>query len=316
MELRAFGRLLSSGFALPATRFQEANFLAHGIPGNKSNSVKPSIFSGFTFPRNPRGRHIRKPATSWIQATALVGLVLALVLNLGVSEVPANASNCQIGSSSACPATSPQEIFNLYGTTTNGVYWLRVGGVAKEVFVVMDRSTASGSGSWILLMKGARGTGNFGYSSTNFSSNTTVLNESSPANNFTSDAKYAAYNSLPLAQMMAVISSPTNGSISNQGDIANNNFSGHTWVESAGGSTAFSRLTTTTSLNNPSGAITFNSVPVQKYRQTSSTGSTQVFSYQTGTGIYGKNVSCGTGYKARWGILWNNETSNTASCDA
>ncbi|MCX6342419.1 MAG: hypothetical protein NTU72_08560 [Fimbriimonadales bacterium] len=305
MNIRAFGRLLLSGFGLPNGEFREPKFL----PARFSRTLNQSS-SGLRTP-------ISKRARTLIPITALAGLVLALFMNIGVAPLPANANNCQVGSSSSCPATSPQEIFNLYGTTTNGVYWLRVGGVAKEVFVVMDRSTSWGGGSWILLMKGARGTSNFGYSNANFTSNTTVLNESSPANNNTSDAKYAAYNSTPLTQIMAVISNPFSGSISNQGDIANNSFGGHTWVESVtGGATAFTRLTTNTSLNNPSNSIAFSSVPVQKYRQTSSNGSTQVFSFQTGTGIYGHNVNCGTGYKARWGILWNNETENTASCDA
>ncbi|MEN9955976.1 MAG: hypothetical protein RLY34_783, partial [Actinomycetota bacterium] len=239
----------------------------------------------------------------------------AIALNLGVSHVPANAEDCQIGSSSSCPATSPQEINNLYGTSTNGTYWLRVNGVAREAYVVMDTASSWGNGYWILLMKGSRGTTNFGYSSTNFTSNTTVLNENSPVSNFTSDAKYHAYNSTPLSQMMAVLASPANGSISNQGDIANNSFGGHTWLESAGGSTAQSKLTTSTLLNSPAN-YSFSSVPVSKYRQTSSTSSSQVFSYQTGTGLYGYDSSCGAGYKVRWGILWNNETNNLGSCDA
>jgi hypothetical protein len=142
----------------------------------------------------------------------ILSFSLAIFSNFGTAPVQANTL-CKIGHSSSCPATSPQEIFALYGSTPNGTYWIRVGGVAKEHFVVMDTSSAWGSGYWILMMKGARGTGNFGYSSTYFSSNTGVLNESSPSNNFTSDAKYAAYNSLPLSQMMAVISNPANGSI-------------------------------------------------------------------------------------------------------
>ncbi|MCX6341385.1 MAG: fibronectin type III domain-containing protein, partial [Fimbriimonadales bacterium] len=237
-------------------------------------------------------------------------------MNAGVTPLPANANNCQVGSSSSCPATSPQEIANLYGTTTNGLYWLNVGGTARQVFVVMDTATSWGSGHWILLMKGARGTSNFGYTSNLFTSNTTVLNEGSPAQDFTSDAKYHAYNTISLSQMLAVIASPERGTISNQGDIANNSFGGHTWLESAGNQTAFTRLTTYSSLNTTDN-LAFGSVPVQKYRQNSSGGSTQVFSLQTGTGRYGHANECDpNGYKTRWGIIWNNETNQLGSCDA
>jgi uncharacterized repeat protein (TIGR02543 family) len=180
----------------------------------------------------------------------------------------------------------------------------------------MDTSTSWGSGYWILLMKGARGTSNFGYTSNLFTSNSTVLNESSPARDFVSDAKYHAYNNISLSQMLAVISSPERGSISNQGDIANNNFGGHTWLETVANETAFARLTTYRSLNTTDN-LAFSSVPVQKYRQSNSNGSTQVFSYQTGTGRYGHAVECAAnGYKARWGIIWNNETNQLGSCDA
>ena len=50
----------------------------------------------------------------------------------------AQGSECVIGSSSSCPATSPQEIYNLYGTTTNGTYWIKVNGTATQVYVLID----------------------------------------------------------------------------------------------------------------------------------------------------------------------------------
>ncbi len=232
MNIRAFGRLLFSGFALPKGEFRESRFL----PSQLQKGLNRYAFR----PRSP----FSKRTKALIPIAGLAGLVLALVMNAGVTPLPANANNCQVGSSSFCPATSPQEIANLYGTTTNGLYWLNVGGTARQVFVVMDTATSWGSGHWILLMKGARGTSNFGYTSNLFTSNTTVLNEGSPARDFTSDAKYHAYNTISLSQMLAVIASPERGTISNQGDIENNSFGGHTWLESAGNQTAFTRLTT------------------------------------------------------------------------
>lgn len=251
-------------------------------------------------------------AGSWLRrfGLALIGFALiATVSNLATT--PASASTCQIGSSQSCPATSPQEIFNLYGTTTDGIYWLRVGGNSTQVYLKMNR-TNTNDGAWVLLMKGTQGTTNFGYSSTYFTSNSTTLNTSSLSDDVTADAKFSAYNSLPLSSILAVLKDPQNGTISNQGDIANNGFGGHVWVESAGGQTAFSKLTTTQLLNT-NGGTSWTSVPYTKYRVSNSSSATQVFSYQNGNGWYGFNqTSCGQ--YSRWGVSWNNE-SNWSSCD-
>ncbi|MFM7307533.1 MAG: hypothetical protein ACKO2Q_06100, partial [Actinomycetota bacterium] len=91
----------------------------------------------------------------------MLSFTLAFGELLGKQTPTANASqaaNCQIGSSSSCPATSPQEIVNIYGAATNGQYWLNVAGTPRHVYVKMDTSAASAGGYWILLMKGNRGT--------------------------------------------------------------------------------------------------------------------------------------------------------------
>ena len=72
-------------------------------------------------------------------------LVLALVVSTlsaisAISAPDASAaqgSECVIGSSESCPATSPQEIYNLYGTTTDGTYWVKVNGTATSRQVMM-----------------------------------------------------------------------------------------------------------------------------------------------------------------------------------
>jgi hypothetical protein len=76
--------------------------------------------------------------------TYAISAIIAVVAPLFVS-IPAQAANdlqaiCIVGSSSSCPAKSPQEIFNLYGTTTNGSYWLNVNGTARETFLILDTS--------------------------------------------------------------------------------------------------------------------------------------------------------------------------------
>jgi uncharacterized repeat protein (TIGR02543 family) len=303
MNIRAFGRLLFSGFALPNGEFRESRFLPSQLQKGLNRSASR--------PRSP----FSKRTKALIPIAGLAGLVLALVMNAGVTPLPANANNCQVGSSSSCPATSPQEIANLYGTTTNGVYWLRVNGIATRVYIVMNTSAAWGGGHWILLMQGQRGSTNFQYNSPYFTTNTNVLNESSLTNDFSSDAVYAAFNHVPLDRIQAVFAQPANGSISSTGDVPSNNFGGHTWQESAGNRTAQARLGASQNLNNNSGNTTWTNVPHIKYRTGSGSSDPLVFSYQNGVGLYGFNlVNNGTCANARWGIIWNNESDFT-SCD-
>jgi hypothetical protein len=244
-------------------------------------------------------------------------LALALITGLLVSiPVPeAEATNdvsaaCVIGTDSACPAQSPQEIYNLYGTTSDGTYYLNVGGVSTQVYLLMNR-TGSDNGSWVLLMKGVRGTSNFGYSSTYFTSNTSTLGTTSLSNDVTTDAKFSAYNSLNVKKILAVFKDPTYGSISSNGDITSNAFGGHVWLETLpSATTAFSTLDT--ARNIATGAYTNVRYPL--YRESNSSSATQVFAYEDGYAYYGfKQNSCG-GKEVRWGIGFNNE-SDFNSCD-
>jgi hypothetical protein len=216
-----------------------------------------------------------------------------------------------IGSSQSCPATSPQEIFNLHGTTSDGIYWIKVNGNSTQVFLKMNR-TGSDNGAWVLLMKGARGTNNFGYDSDKFTSNTTTLNTTSLSDDVTTDAKFSAYNSLSIVKLLAVLKNPDTGTITSDGDIASNSFGGHVWLETFSATTAYRKLDSATVLNNPSGNSYLN-VPATKWK---TSGGNQVFSYQEGFGRYGfNNPTCSSaGYAYRWGITWNNEPDFT-SCD-
>jgi hypothetical protein len=229
------------------------------------------------------------------------------------SSTAAQDAECVIGSSNLCPATSPQEIYNIYGTTTDGTYWIKVGGTATQVVLKMNR-TGSDNGAWILLMKGVKGTTNFDYADDTFASNTFTLNTSSLVDDVSTDAKFSAYNNLTLTKMLAVLRDPAAGTVGAFGDIQNNAFGGHVWLETLpSASTAYARLNSTLDLNSPANSL-YTSVPKSKYF-TSSIG-TQVFSYQAGNGRYGFNGSpCNsTDYKYRWGIAWNQE-ADWASCD-
>jgi uncharacterized repeat protein (TIGR02543 family) len=176
----------------------------------------------------------------------------------------------------------------------------------------MDRAASWGSGNWILLMKGTRGSGNYGYSSNLFTSNSSTLNTNSLSNDVSTDAKFSVYNNLPVSQLLAVLRNPANGTIVNQGEIASNSFDGHTWIDSvtSNPATAFTQLTT----NRVVAGNQRDNIPNIKY-YTTSTRTTQVFSYQTGQAQYGFSLTCGD-KDTRWGIVWNNESTNLTSCDA
>jgi hypothetical protein len=231
MKVLHKAKQLLQGFVLPTETFHESRLLRSSVMARLRKK------QGFL------------PPAQMLAMALWSGTILALVLNVGVSTVPAMASNCQVGSSSACPATSPQEIYNLYGTTSDGTYWLRVNNTATQVYLKMNR-TGSNDGAWVLLMKGTRGTGNFGYDSTYFTSNSTTLNTSSLSDDVNTDAKFGVYNNLQVTKLLAVLRNDTNGLISNQGDISSNSFGGHVWLDAlSSASTAQSVLANYTNRN-------------------------------------------------------------------
>jgi len=232
-------------------------------------------------------------------------------------------SGCIIGKSAVCPATSPQEISNLYGTTTNGTYYIKVNGVARKVYVLMDPTNADGGG-WILMMKGAPGSTSFTYDSPYWTSSATTLNESSLSNDVSEDAKFSVFNDLSVQRLLAVFKAGSaSGSyayvagtygIPTGGDIANNAFNGHVWVDTLTTvTTAQSQLTTNNIIYNTAAAI-----PKTKYAQSSAVDANYVFSREEPVGVYGFNItSCANSQSPlRWGFQWNeNAPGNYASCD-
>jgi hypothetical protein len=241
-------------------------------------------------------------------------LILLSLFFTFLDVLPAKAdtlnASCVIGSAtSGCEAYSPQELYLLYGTTTNGAYNLSVGGSSVSHYLMMDRNN-SDSGGWILMMKGTKTSTAFNYDSTNFSSNSTTLNTSSTTNDVSTDAKFSAYNSLSVKKLLAVFKDPTAGTISAGGDIASNPFNGHVWMETlTSTASAYTTLTTATAITTG----TYTNTRYSIYRASNASNASQVFSYQEGVGYYGFNVSpCGVGI--RWGVDWNNE-GDYGSCD-
>ena len=255
-----------------------------------------------------------------LQSSRFLLLSLALIAGVLVSiPVPAAQatndvqSSCIIGNSSACPAQSPQEIYNLYGTTSNGTYWLNVNGVATQTYLIMDRSYPN-SGGWFLGMKGTKTGGSFWYSSTQWTDQTTTLNPSSLLNDVSTEAKFSAFNYLPVTQITAVFKDrDSNGFNANgSGSWGSNLFGVHTWAESIASQTMFSRFTSNSNLLDATGVLTSN---YELYRESNSSSAKLVFPYMTGWNRYGFNNTLGKEY--RWGIQFNNESTanNIGSSD-
>ena len=139
----------------------------------------------------------------WILAALLLNLITVLTISQPAKAAGTQQAECQIGFSSACPALSAQEVYNLYGNTVDTPIWIASDGTTTgsgtQVFALMNHGSSNNSG-WILMAKGARGTTNFGYSSSPFTSSTYTLNTSSLTNDVTTDAVF---------QPMTVIQFPT-----------------------------------------------------------------------------------------------------------
>ncbi len=220
------------------------------------------------------------------------------------------SSTCAVGSSSSCPAQSPQEIINLYGTATNGTYWLNVNGTATQTYLILD-SNYPDSGAWFLGMKGTKTSTTFTYSTNYWTDASTTLAPSSLSDDVSTDAKFNAFNYLPITRIAAVFkdrsSQPFNASGS--GDYGTNSFAGHTWTESIASQTMLSRFNTNSNVSAGTGVFTSYS----KYRETNSASGKLVFPFQTGYSQYGYANTNGQLY--RWGVTFNNE-SNQGSNDS
>ena len=237
-------------------------------------------------------------------APFLIFTLLISVLQTAPAKAETLEASCVIGSSSSCPAQSPQEIVNLYGTTTNGSYWLNVNGTARETYLILNNGYPD-SGGWFLGMKGSRSGSSFWYSSTQWTDQTTTLNTNSLSDDVSTEAKFHAFNNLPVTKLVAVFKDRasqafnTNGS----GDLGTNSFGGHTWMETVTSTTMFSRFTTNSNIVDGAGYTGRFTI----HRETNASNGKLVFPYQTGWTRYGFANSFGANY--RWGVTSNNEGS-------
>jgi hypothetical protein len=238
-----------------------------------------------------------------------LGIIILSSQILFIGTDPAKAvndvsSSCAVGSSSSCPAQSPQEIVNLYGTTTNGSYWLNVNGTATETYLILNSGYPEG-GSWFLGMKGTKTSTSFTYSAGYWTDATTTLSPSSLSDDVSTDAKFNAFNYLPVTRIAAVFEDRSSQAFnaSGSGDYGTNSFAGHTWTEAISSQTMLNRFNSNSNVAAGSGTWTSYS----KYRETNSASGKLVFPYQTGYVQYGYANTNGQSY--RWGVTFNNESS-------
>lgn len=239
-----------------------------------------------------------------LAALLLIGMLTPIQIESAQADNVVEAS-CVIGSNQLCPAQSPQEIYNLYGTTTDGTYWLNVNGTATQTYLIMNRSYPD-SGGWFLGMKGTKSGGSFWYSSTQWTDQTTTLNTSSLTNDVSTEAKFNAFNYLPITQVTAVFKDRDSNAFnaSGSGSWGANSFGGHTWAETIASQTMYTRFNTNANLLDGSGVTPTN---LELYRESNSSSAKLVFPYMTGYYRYGFNNTLGKSY--RWGFIFNNENT-------
>lgn len=266
--------------------------------------------TGMTANRATFMRKARRFVASFIPLVLAVSTLSAISIVTAPTASAAQDAECIIGSSSSCPATSPQEIFNLYGTTTDGSYWLKVNGQARETFLIMNSSAPDG-GMWFLGMKAPKGSTTFKNDSTFWTNQTTTTGTTSLSNDVAADAKFDAFNYLPVVKIVAVFRDRDsfNFNASGSGDLGSNNrFAGHTWQETISEQSMFTRFTTNQNLVDQNGNQSTYRTRNTLLRETDSSTGKLVFPYQTGWSRYGFNNT--SAYVYRWGVTFNNETSN------
>ena len=166
-------------------------------------------------------------------------------------------TDCAIGMSEACPASSAMEIKDLTGTNTDGLYWITSAGVSTQVFSLMNSSL--GGGGWQLAMKGQSSSSTFGYSSP-YWTDTATLNSGSPSRIATSnsDAKYSTFHGTFANQMMALFPSYSGGDYGGAYPSAGYGFA---WSESITGMTPWTAYNGTTGFGGNSASTNMTNGP-------------------------------------------------------
>jgi len=240
------------------------------------------------------------------------------------------------GTDAAFPHESAKIIKDLTNTNTDGIYYILVNGISTGVYCLMN--DIYDGGGWMMLMKMSTNTQAFTYDSSYWKFINT-LNASDLTRN-TGDAKYNVFNYVPVKDILGIW--PDINPVSYTNIYGNNGGSfftqdGWTWLLNNWNSG--SKVTGLSGFNTsrPAGIYATNVLqPVNINNPFSYNGYGNCFSNETGSylhyinsvagsGITGGSLLVGGGTGAgsaacnvsmRWGMLYNNETTDLNSNDA
>lgn len=209
------------------------------------------------------------------------------------------------GLTSSTAAPNALYLKGQYPAYTDGVYWINCGGTPTQTYCLMDSKWDGGG--WMLIMKAARGsTFNWG------SSYWTTTNTLNPADTSTTiaDAKFNAFNSVPVTDVMAVWPASEVGAGNTGGSLAVSD--GWVWLVKDWYTRAITPL--------EGFQIDRDATPPDIFNFSGFSITSPIWSYQMSTRSHifgsGAHINGPDDHLARWGFIWNNEVDTTATQDA
>ena len=210
-----------------------------------------------------------------------------------------------IGTNSAYPAESARVIKDLTNTNVDGVYYINCNGVSEPTYCLMNDKYDGGG--WMMMMKATRGT-TFQYTA-NYWTTANILNATDSTRS-DGDAKYNAFNYVPIKDVMAIfpdVSSSIYTNIYGNNGGSLNLEDGWCWkVNNWNGSSKTTALAGFQSSRDafPSNPTHFNGYSSSVFAVYSYTPGVQRHCFGGGSHVFGSLPPYNTG---RWAILANNE---------
>jgi hypothetical protein len=210
-----------------------------------------------------------------------------------------------IGTNSAYPAESARVIKDLTNTNADGIYYINCNGNSEPTYCLMNDKYDGGG--WMMMMKATRGT-TFQYTA-NYWTTANTLNATDLTRS-DADAKYNAFNYVPVKDVMAIFPDASSSSYTNI--YGNNGGSldledGWSWkVNNWNGNSKTTALAGFQSSRDafPANPNYFNGYGASVFAVYSYTPAAQRHCFGGGSHVFGYLPPFNTG---RWAILANNE---------
>jgi hypothetical protein len=203
-----------------------------------------------------------------------------------------------IGTNPSYPADSAHIVKEISKTNTDGVYYINCNGFSTPTYCLMNDHYDGGG--WMMLMKGTRGT-TFEYSA-NYWTTANTLN-GSQTNRNDGDAKFDAFNYMPIKDIMAIFPDVPSASYTNDMGLRGGSLNLEDgWCWKVNNWNTNTRTTALAGFQNSRDAA-----PSIPFRFTGF--SNQIFSHQGGAyrHVFGNGSHLGANRYVRWGMLYNNE---------